>query len=66
MHDGKRMGVYVSWKNKNEWTFDIHGHIIDEVGLMPMSNTMKNAYFGDFGSSGGYKQKELLTKSPLC
>jgi DNA invertase Pin-like site-specific DNA recombinase len=61
--DGKRMGVYIEW-NKQGWTFNIHGHLIDEEGLLPMSDSMKEAYFGNL-DGGGYKQRELLTESTL-
>jgi len=60
--EGKRMGVYIEW-NKQGWKFDIHGHLIDEKGLMLMSESRKKAVF-DFDKSGfGWKQKELVTKS---
>lgn len=51
--DGKRMGVYIEWdKGKNNrWTFNIHGHLIEEQGLLPLSDSMKEAYFSEFGGS---------------
>ena len=61
MPDGRRMGVYIEWDKKGNWKFDIHGHLIDEQDLIPMSDSMKKAYFGD-SSGTGYKQKEFLTK----
>jgi len=60
--DGKRMGVYIEWDKNKGWTFSIHGHLIDEGGLIPMSDSRKEAVFGDF-SGGGHKQKELRTSS---
>jgi hypothetical protein len=58
MPDGRRMGVFVEW-NKKSWAFDIHGHFIDEEGLIP-----KASYFSGY-DGGGRKQKELLTKYAL-
>ena len=60
--DGRRMGVYIEWTGKNSWRFSIHGHFVDETGLLLMSDSRKEAWFGDFSGSP-HKQKELLTKS---
>ena len=64
MPNGKRMGVYLKMNSRKDWSFDIHGHLIDEEGLMPLSDNMKETCFGD-SDSGGYKQKQLLTKYPM-
>jgi hypothetical protein len=61
--DGKRMGVYIEWNEKG-WKFNIHGHLIEEEGLIPLSDSRKKARFGDF-EAAGHKQKELVTKSSL-
>lgn len=65
--DGRRMGVYIERGEGDDWKFSIHGHLIDEEGLAPMSDNAKKAYFGD-SDSGGYNMhvhKELVTKSAL-
>lgn len=60
--DGSRMGVYIKWDEKNNWSFSIHGHFIDIEGLKPLSEDVKKRYFDDF-TGGGHMQKELVTKS---
>ena len=44
--DDKRMGIYIEWQDKENWKFNIHGHLIDLTGLSP------NKEF-DFEESGG-------------
>ncbi|OQA02412.1 MAG: hypothetical protein BWY69_01130 [Planctomycetes bacterium ADurb.Bin401] len=56
MSDGKRMGVYIEW-NENGWKFDIHGHLIDEEGLIPEKERFIDS------ERGGARQQALVTKS---
>jgi len=56
--DGQRMGVYIEWSEKG-WKFDIRGQLIDEQGLIPLSDSRKAAIFDEY--SGGHKQKEFQT-----
>lgn len=60
--DGHRMGVFIKW-NDEGYSFSIHGHFVDETGLLLMSDSRKEAWFGDFSDNYPHKQKELLTKS---
>jgi site-specific DNA recombinase len=40
--DGRRMGVYVKWDAEGkDWTFDIHGHLIEGEGLIRWSEKTK-------------------------
>lgn len=54
--DGQRMGVYIEWSEKG-WKFDIHGQLIDEQGLTPLSGSRKAAIFDEYSS--GHKQREF-------
>jgi DNA invertase Pin-like site-specific DNA recombinase len=59
--DGRRMGVYIEWNDKG-WRFNIQGHLIDEQGLLPMSDMLKEAWTESFGPAP--MQSELAkTKS---
>ena len=55
--DGHRMGIYIKW-NGSGYTFSIHGILIDEIGLLPLSPKQRAMYYE---SGGGYRQKALLS-----
>jgi DNA invertase Pin-like site-specific DNA recombinase len=64
--EGKRMGVSIEWDANKKWEFNIHGHLIEEIGLLPLSERKRKLFFNFENNGGGYKQKELVTKSALC
>ena len=55
--DGRRMGVYIEW-NEEGWKYNIHGHLIDKEGLLPMSDLEKEILAEQFGMP--HLQKNLL------
>jgi len=63
--DGKRMGVYIEWKDNGRWHFDIHGHLIERENLRLLSKSRRQARLDDELRDIGSKQKELLTNSTL-
>jgi len=65
--DGKRMGVFIKWDEAGNWRFSIHGHLMEETGLLPLSERQRNIFFDFENNGGGYKQRELMssTKSTL-
>lgn len=63
--DGHRMGVFIEWAENKGWKFNIRGHLISETGLLPLSDGMKDACFGDF-SGAGHQQQKLLSRSAAC
>ena len=60
--DGKRMGVYIAWsEDGKDWTFSIHGHLIDAEGLIRWSEQRRQTVKEGFEEGiGGHKQKALL------
>lgn len=62
MPDGHRMGVWIEWTEKG-WQFDLHGHLIDLEGLLPLSDYQKT--WPVEGGASPRTQDELLTKSAL-
>lgn len=60
--DGKRMGVYINWKDKDNWSFSIHGQFIDRTGLKP--NTGPGAEQFDYSGGGRHYTglQDVLTK----
>lgn len=61
--NGKRLGVYIEWNEKG-WKFNIHGHLIDEEGLIPLSKRVRDDWKEHLDTSGSL-QSELVTKSAL-
>lgn len=61
--DGKRMGVYIEWKDNKRWHFDIHGHLIDRQYLRRLSESRRLRRLESDNIDIGSKQDELLTKS---
>ena len=65
--NGHRMGVFIEWAENKGWKFNIRGHLINETGLLPMSDSRKDACFGDFGGAfQAHQQQKLLSKSAAC
>ncbi len=64
MADGERMGVYIRWDGEGNWTFSIHGHLIEESGLIRWGEKLKSAMAEDYEHGAGWplpKQKELVS-----
>ncbi len=49
---GKRMGVFIKFnKDAKNYSFTIRGHLIEASGLLPLSDSMQEAYFSDCGGN---------------
>ena len=55
---GKRMGVYVKFGKRP--SFSLHGHFVSEEGIPVLTEKLRKIFYME---GGGYKQKELLSKS---
>jgi hypothetical protein len=68
--DGKRMGIYIEWPTNKadealpKWRYTIHGHLIEETGVLPVSETRKAAMFV-FGAAHKQKRLAKVTESAL-
>jgi len=61
MLDGRRMGVYIEWKDKKHWSFNIHGHLIDKQNLIPLSESERKARLEDESRDIGSNQNDFLS-----
>ncbi|MFT3784344.1 MAG: recombinase family protein [Nibricoccus sp.] len=62
--DGTRLGVYIEWvpsEGPNQWRFRIAGHVAEMAGVLPMTESRKEALFGDSSTkSATYSRGRVL------
>jgi len=58
MANGRRMGIYVKWDSDGQMRFSIHGHFVEEEGLLSFNEKMQQMFFTE---CGGQRQRELLS-----
>jgi len=61
--NGRPMGVYITWNEDKQWRFSIHGHLVNETGLLPLNKAQRKAFFNFDESGGGHKRKKLVVQS---